>query len=851
MKVRLLRRAGPLFGLFLFTAALWVLQHELREYHYKDIIDDLKRIPSIYLVLASALTILDYLALTGYDALAFRYIDHYLRYSKIAVTSFISYAFSHSMGFALLSGAPVRYRLYSSFGFSAVEITRVVAFTGLTLWLGFFTVGALVFLLEPMVLPRVLHLPFASARPLGVIFLFADAGYFLGIILRKRPLKIRGWEVSLPSLKLSLAQILVSSLDWMLAGGVLYALLPSTPALSYWGFLGIFLLAQCGGILSQIPGGLGVFETVFLLLLSHILPASSVLGSLLVYRGIYYLLPLGVAAALIGIHEVLVEKGRAQRAVLIFGGWAPVLVPYGLALATFCAGVILLFSGAIPSADSRLFWLRDILPLPVLEISHFLGSLAGIGLLLLARGLQQRLDGAYFLTGVLLSAGILFSLLKGFDYPEAIILSIMLGALLPCRRHFYRKASLITERFTLPWIVAIALVLLTSISLGVFSYKHVPYSHELWWRFSFSDDAPRFLRATVGAVGVVLFLAFAKLLRPALAEPTLPSPDDLEKARAIVEGSLNTSAYLALLGDKTLLFNDVRTAFIMYGIKGRSWVALGDPVGPESEMSELIWQFHELCDRHGGWTVFYEIPETHVPLYVAIGLTVLKIGEAAHVPLRTFSLEGSPRKGLRHTHQRIEREGCTFEVVPPERLPPLLLELKRISDVWLEEKKGAEKRFSLGCFKPEYLKQFPTAIIKREGKILSFANILPGAENEELSADLIRYLPQAPHGVMEYLLIELMLWGKQEGYRRFSLGMSPLSGMENRPFAPLWNRIGAFVFHHGEHFYHFQGLREFKEKFDPQWEPRYLASPAGLFLPRILADIASLIGGGLQRIVTK
>ncbi len=131
------------------------------------------------------------------------------------------------------------------------------------------------------------------------------------------------------------------------------------------------------------------------------------------------------------------------------------LVPHILSITTFLSGMVLLFSGVTPAVESRLLWLKDFLPLPVMEVSHFFGSLAGLGLLLLARGIQLRLDAAYVLTGILLAAGAVFSLLKGFDYEEAAVLTLMLGVLLPCRNYFYRKASLFSQRFTAGWIAAI------------------------------------------------------------------------------------------------------------------------------------------------------------------------------------------------------------------------------------------------------------------------------------------------------------------------------------------------------------------------------------------------------------
>jgi phosphatidylglycerol lysyltransferase len=181
----------------------------------------------------------------------------------------------------------------------------------------------------------------------------------------------------------------------------------------------------------------------------------------------------------------------------------------------------------------------------------------------------------------------------------------------------------------------------------------------------------------------------------------------------------------------------------------------------------------------------------------------------------------------------------------------LLPELHAVSEAWLAEKHVREKRFSLGFFQPEYLQQFPMAVVYQEGKIVAFANLWLGAEKEELSLDLMRYTPDAPPGIMEYLFLQLILWGQGEGYRWFNLGMAPFSGLEDRAFAPLWNRLGAFLFRHGEHFYNFQGLRQYKEKFSPEWTPKYLASPGGLALPRILTNVATLISGGLKGVLNK
>ncbi|PIV84615.1 MAG: hypothetical protein COW52_06670 [Nitrospirae bacterium CG17_big_fil_post_rev_8_21_14_2_50_50_9] len=852
MNRKILRHLPSLFGIILFAVALFVLHHALEEYHYHDVIRSLKGLPAQKVVLAVLLTLFSYMAMVGYDMLALHYIRHPLAYSKIAFASFISYAFSSNIGISILSASAIRYRLYSAWGLSTEKITHVVAFCILTFWLGYFTLTGAVLLLEPIVIPAQLHLPVASGRLMSAIFAALVIGYLLTGVLRKKPVRIGEWEFPVPSFRLFISQIMVASADWILAGAVLYVLLPASGSLSFLRFIGIFMVAQLTGLISHVPGGIGVFETVMIFLLAPDLAASDLLSSLLVYRVIYYFLPLSAATVMLGSYEIIKGRERVKRVTTLLGQWFSLLAPQALSFTTFVGGAILLISGATPAEKTRLAWLNDFLPLPVMEMSHFLGSLAGVGLIILARGIQRRLDAAYILVLALLGTGIVFSLLKGFDYEEAILLTLMFGALLPCHRYFYRKASLFSQRFTAEWIAAIAFVLMGSIWIGLFAYKHLEYSHELWWQFALSGgDAPRFLRATVGVMVVVLIFSTAKLLQPGSPEPSMPDHKELDRAHDIITDSRATSANLALLGDKPLLFSESGNAFIMYAVEGRSWVAMGDPVGPQPERTELIWRFRELCDRHDGWTVFYEVDVENLPLYVELGLTLLKLGEEARVPLEAFSIEGKARSGLRYIVNRLEKEKFEFSVVPSQGVPRLIPELKEISDAWLTERKTREKRFSLGFFDEAYLRHFPVGTVLKEGRIVAFANLWTGAGKEEISIDLMRHLPDTPNGIMDFLFTHILLWGKAQGYQWFNLGMAPLSGLENRAFAPIWNRLGSLIFRHGENFYNFQGLRQYKEKFDPVWRPKYLASPGGLALPRILANLSSLISGGLKGIITK
>jgi phosphatidylglycerol lysyltransferase len=852
MKALFARYAGPLIGLIVFTGALWVLHRALADYRYQDVTAYLERLPPAQLLAALLATALSYLVTTGYDWLALRYIRRPLPWPRIGFAALLSYAFSNSVGLSVLTSSSLRYRLYSSWGLTAVEIAKIVMFTTLTLWLGILTVGGGVLALDPLELGAVPYLPLDS-RLLGASMLLLPAVYALLGTLRRRPLQWRGWELPMVRPRLALPQLAVGALDWVMAGVVLYALLPADGGVGFDLVLGVFLIAQIAGLLSHVPGGLGVFESLVLALLRDRLPAADLLGALLAYRSIYYLLPLALAAMALGLYELRRQKARLLWLPRLMEPWAPALLPHVFALLALVSGAVLLFSAVTPAVEARLAWLEDLIPLSALEASHFVSSLMGMGLVLLARGLQRRLDAAWLLTVILLGTGIVASLLKGFDYEEALILSILLAGLLPSRREFYRHASLFGERFTPGWIAAIAIILICSVWLGFFSYKNVEYANSLWWEFSFGDagQASRFLRAVVGAMGVALFFAVAKLLRPAPFAPVPPGPDELEQARIIAAGFPHTYAHLALLGDKALLFNEKRDALLMYSVEGHTWVAMGDPVAArEEDRRELAWAFRERCERHGGRPVFYQIRPEHLGLYVEMGLTLLKFGEEARVWLAEFSLDGKARKTLRNTVNRLERDGYRFEMADVAVTPELLPRLRVISDAWLRGKNAREKGFSLGFYREDYLRTGPVAIVRRDADIAAFANLWRGGR-EELSVDLMRYPPDGPSGLMDYLFLQIMLWGRDQGYPWFNLGMAPLAGLRNRNLAPLWNRFGAMVFGGGEAFYNFRGLHQYKDKFNPRWEARYLAVPGGLALPRVLTDLTTLIAGGVKGVIGK
>src|SRR3982075_4207877 len=297
MKFRVSRAIGPVAIAVVMGAALYLLGRDLKLYHYHDLMRQVWVLPHSHLALALLLTAVAYGVLPGYDAIALSHVDHPPPIRRIAFGSFIAYALSHSLGFPLLSGGPVRYRFWSVWGLSTSEIAQAISFAGATFIIGMVAVAGGVFLLEPRSTIDLLHLPGSTLKPLGAVCLLLVAGYLVLTTTRYKTFRLFEWEFPVPSTRLAIAQLGVAVVDWSAAGAVLYVLLPAGYRLAFLPVLGVFLIAQFAGILSHVPGGLGVFEAIVVLLLSPRVPAASIVGSLIAYRAIYYLLPLVLALA--------------------------------------------------------------------------------------------------------------------------------------------------------------------------------------------------------------------------------------------------------------------------------------------------------------------------------------------------------------------------------------------------------------------------------------------------------------------------------------------------------------------------------------------------------------------------
>lgn len=817
----------------------------LREVRYGSVMQAVAATPDLHIGLALAATAASYLILTGYDFSSLTYAHASVQRSTVVLTSFVAYALSNTIGFGPLTGGAVRTRMYTASGLTPHQIVQVITFNAVAFALGISTFGALALLWDAPHVAPLLRMPVTLLRLISGTTLLGVAA-FLWLCARRRVLNLGARRtLRLPPVRLATRQLVLSALELAASAAALWFLLPAD-RIAPSTFISFYAIAVAAGIVSHVPGGVGVFEAVMLLISGAHVPTEAMLGALLLNRGIYYVLPLVIATAIVLTYEL--RSGVAAP----IGRAAVRLSPRLLAALALVAGIWLLVSGVTPLTEDA----RDLLealkvPLPLIEASHFLGSVAGLGLLLVARGLFHRLDAAWWVALGLSVASAVLALPKGIALHEAALMSALAVLLLISRRQFDRPSSLFSQHLEPGWIFALAAVFAACVWILLFAYQEVSYTRRLCWEFELDAQAPRSLRALLGAALTALTFGLWQLLRLPAGEVAYPSDEEIDRAAAIVRSSSAPEGCMALMGDKHLLFSPTGKSFLMFGKRGRSWIALFGPIGEPNEWPDLVWTFVELASAHGGRPAFYQVRPASLPLYLDCGLQAFKLGEYAHIELPEFSLKGARRANLRSGMNRGEREGLSFEVLAPEAVMNVMPELQAVSDAWLDKQNAREKGFSVGRFDPARLARFPVAVVRYEGRVIAFATLFTTDAAQEACVDLMRHLPESPPGTMDFLFARILLHLQAKGFHRFGLGMSPMAGMATRQSAPRWQRLGRVLFDYGERFYNFRGLFSFKDKFEPVWEARYLAAAGGVSPLLVLIDLAALIGGGAKGVIAK
>ena len=818
-------------SMIVFAAALFALNRLLADVRIGEVMAAFSSVTRQALFSSIGLTALSYLTLTGYDAVALRHLNLKVPYGHTALASFTSYAFSNNIGLALLTGGSIRYRIYSLEGLTAVDIAALTGISTLTFFLGALCALGIVMVVEPVTLGAIDRLPITINQMIGIIMLAALAVYCIWVSLRQRALMVRGFRLRLPGAALTLSQIAIAVTDIVFASAALYVLMPPELGVDYTAFAGVFVAALTLGILAHTPGGIGVFEAMILIALPEA-PPDVILGRLILFRCVYYLLPLGVAAGLFALNEALHPAGVARRlgdrALAVGGAAAPQL----LGVLVLACGALVLLSGAATPDHARHDWISGLLPGFIRDGAHMTAGLAGVSLVILSRGLFRRLTHAWRYAVIALGVGAVSVVLRGLDFEEASILVFALFVLLGTRRGFARRGRVRAQTYSAAWIAVIVTVVGFSLWIGVLAYGQQGLDPEALMRFGPQEDAARFMRTSLSVVLCALVFIAITALR--LHEEPDTAPVIPLAVRAIVRKSSDPTARLAFSGDKRFLVDDADTAFLMYAVQRRSWIAIGMPQGAIEAAPGLLWRFRELAELEGGIPAVFNVAENDGPALEEIGLVLAHIGDRAVVSTAPASFSPGMPSGW-SVLPAAEMDGD----VPSARLA-------EIETAWRARHPFAETGFMQGRLSPDGAARGDLVLLVREYRIEGFAVIWTEGTKEAV-LDVLRLSDEAEAELGEKALEALVHCAISHAYsvgaKRMRLGLVPPEGLDKFLLAPALQHAGPAFWSHGGHFANAADLRRFALSFGPDLQPRHIATAGGVVLSAAVMDTATLMTG--------
>jgi phosphatidylglycerol lysyltransferase len=815
----ILGHASRVWPVVVVALVLWATWDTLRGVHIRQVRAALRAIEPGWIWAAAGLTALNIAAVGFYDVVAFRRTGASARdrwkYGAVA------FAWSNFLTLGPVAGPAIRFWLYRSSlaelrpGIIAVATAFIAGLAGWTAAMTVVIQFRLGIYAAPALAAAITAAVVFSARWAWARIETAEAGA-TGTI-RAFHLVAIGW------------------FDWMLAGAAFLACLHAAGA--PWdssGQLRTYFLGQSLGLVSLVPGGLGGADAFWIAHLPIARPVAA--ASDAVYRLVYYVIPWAMASLLL----LSWATRRAQRRVEI--------ARRVLAALTGAAGLLIILSSASPALHARLVVIERVLPLPLVEAGQLTAASAGLLLLMLARGLARGYRAAFQWTMALLSIAAVAAVLKGLDWEEAAVLGTLAAI-----GGFY--AGLFDRESHGDWLqggdVAVALAgVAVFIVFGTLAHRLEPAALVRWSELGYRLEAIRFVRTAAALALLVGAVALYVGMRvPVRFER--PSAADIDAALELHARLGGSSTPLMIANGDKAIFRDDDRGWCAYRTIGPYLVVFADPIVRSAQdcpaFLDALFTFSAGIDRR---PLFYQVSPDWIPPLHDRGYAFFKLGEEAHLPLERVTLEGHGGKMNRQILRRAERDGARFRVMPPVEVTARLAELRAVSDDWLRSKAVSERQFSIGYFDDRYLQHFPCAVVESsaDGRVLAFANLLRGPQRGELSIDLMRYRSDGPR-VMDFLFVSLFLYGREQGYKRFNLGMAPLASVGQARGAHQRERLANLLFQHGEHWYNFQGLRYYKEKWEPDWQPRYMGYAGAWEWPVAIAYVSALIAGGWGRVL--
>ena len=584
-----------------------------------------------------------------------------------------------------------------------------------------------------------------------------------------------------------------------------------------------YVIATLLLVISPFLRGIGAIEFSLVLILKHYgFQTSEALAITIIYRFFEFWLPI-----VGGIFSFMLRKGNMILRV----------IP---ALLLFALGIINVVSVLTPSLNYRLKLLQEFIPIDTINASNYLVFILGLLLIVTSTFLFRGLKNAWFFAVVLCSLSFIGNITKAIDYEEAIVAFMVLLVLWFTRKHYYIKHSKKLQVFSMETTLLIlgAVIVYGIIGFYFLDVKHFHHDFTLLQSIDYTLQSFILLdieglkpvtrfgtiyldTIRISGVASLALIAYA-MLKPYIFKSDMDDEDYEKGLEIITKFGKSPVDYFKVYNDKLLYFGVQTEGLISYRAAGSFAIVLEEPVcGDNEQKLILLKEFEKHCAQIGLRAVYYRVDECSLPIYKILDKKSLIIGQEAVIDLSKFTLEGKDKKSMRNGLNSLAKKGFTAKVYPAPIKDGLLQKLNQVSDEWLKSNNRDEIVFTQGVFDAEKLKQQTIITIENEDeKVLGFLNIIPNYAPNEATYDLIRKTEEAPGGVIDALLIKLIEHCQSKNYKYLNLGLAPLSGIETGRDFP--EKTLKFAYEKLQQFRHYRGLRDFKDKFNPKWENKYL-----------------------------
>ncbi len=824
-----------LFMALLFIFVIYRLKGELSTIDFKSTMTAFKHLNSIQLALLIFSGLASVSILSLYDFVLAKRMNLEIKHIKLFNVSFIANALNAVIGFGGMIGAGLRLLIYRNYTEDDKTLIKVISMMLLSMISGM-SILSLGIVFD--IFPNTHAFDQYTWYKIGIFIIALYLPVFLLYTLIK-PVNNDKF--------LGIIFTLVSSIEWLAASGVFYLIFKFIHIdVQYSLIIGIFVIAALAGLLSMVPGGFGAFDLMILIGFKSIgITEENVLLALVIYRVVYYFVPFLVAMVL----STFEFKGFAKKqfeerfednkyfapaietSSLFLNLLKDVLIhlpAIALGILSFITGFVFLMTNSILINDA------------IFDVQHntytFLSSLFTLACLLLminAKGVMHDTRRAHIIS-IVAAVVILIILFLTFGnwlvyiWIAALILLLFIGNM---------NIKMIKRPITL--FRAGLTILFTFIILSINSWLIRLQLSELLAqdKIEFDGNLMRnyflfFIIATILLISITSYFFNKKYIANIAMDV---SEEQREQIIEMYGG--NFVSHLHYSTDKSYFINQAEDAFIMFQTHYDTIFVLGDPIGNKQSFRDLLYDFYNQANYYGYEIIFYQVKPDYLPLYHDFGNIFFKLGEEAVIPLNDFTISGKKKRAFRATVNKFESQGYFYEVVHPPFSSEFVNQLQTVSDEWLNGR--AEMNFSVGSFNAYYLNKAPVGVIRNDEDVIGFVSFMPTNYNHSISVDMIRW-KENEFQMMDGLYLNTMLSVKEQ-YDYFNMGMAPLSNVGSHKYAFYRERFAGRIFETISHIYSFKGLRNYKEKFNPNWEPRYLVYKKGNSLVTSMIRVSYLI----------